>query len=117
MYERGGQLQQALLSARHTLDWQRVLNLAQRVGESLEQVASSLVTPLQQQDRHLEAFELLKQFTKWTDEPPLQVLIDGHLYGRAIYEARLLNEDLAVDLLGEFHISFHVCIKIVQLVT
>ncbi|KAL7727102.1 hypothetical protein ACLKA6_017378 [Drosophila palustris] len=99
MYERGGQLQQALLSAKHTLDWQRVLNLAQRSDESLEQIASSLVTPLQQQDRHLEAFELLKQFTKWSGEPPLQVLIDGHLYGRAIYEARLLDEDLAVDLL------------------
>ncbi|XP_034486416.1 putative elongator complex protein 1 [Drosophila innubila] len=100
MYERGGQLQQALLSAKHTLDWQRVLNLAKRAGESLEQVASSLVTPLQQQDRHLEAYELLKQFTKWTGVPPLQVLIDGHLYGRAIYEARLLDEDLAVDLLA-----------------
>lgn len=99
MYERGGQLQQALLSAKHTLDWQRVLNLAQRAGESLDQIASSMVTPLQQQDRHLEAYELLKQFTKWTDEPPLQVLIDGHLYARAIYEARLLNDDLAVDLL------------------
>ncbi|XP_034114573.1 elongator complex protein 1 [Drosophila albomicans] len=99
MYERGGQLQQALLSAKHTLDWQRVINLAKRTGEPIEQVASSMVTPLQQQDRHLEAYELSKQFTTWTDVPPLQILIDGHLYGRAIFEASLLREELSDDAL------------------
>ncbi|KAH8359617.1 hypothetical protein KR093_007925 [Drosophila rubida] len=100
MYERGGQLQQALLSAKHTLDWQRVINLAKRAGDSIEQVASSMVAPLQQQDRHLEAYELCKQFTTWTDVPPLQILIDGHLYGRAIFEASLLRDELATDALG-----------------
>ncbi|KAH8307765.1 hypothetical protein KR044_012909, partial [Drosophila immigrans] len=96
MYERGGQLQQALLSAKHTLDWQRVINLANRAGDSIEQIASSMVMPLQQQGRHLEAYELCKQFTTWKDFPPLYILIDGHLYGRAIFEASLLREELAI---------------------
>ncbi|XP_030565741.1 putative elongator complex protein 1 [Drosophila novamexicana] len=101
MYERGGQLQQALLSARHTLDWQRVLRLAQSAGEPLAQVANSLVAPLQQHDRHLEAYELLKRFEEPTSEAPLDVLLHGHLYGRAIYEAGLLDLDGTADLLGK----------------
>ncbi|EDV93458.1 putative elongator complex protein 1 [Drosophila grimshawi] len=102
MYERGDQLQQALLSARHTLDWQRVLLLAQRDGTvPLEEIAHSLVAPLQQQDRHLEAYELIKRFSQPASEEPLDVLIRGHLFGRAIYEAGLLTAAGAADLLTE----------------
>lgn len=100
LYERGGQLQQALLSARHTLDWQRVLLLAQRAGEPLAPVAISLVGPLQQQGRHLDAYELLKRFDAPDSEAPLELLLKGHLYGRAIYEAGLLDVDGTAELLG-----------------
>ncbi|XP_017969177.1 putative elongator complex protein 1 [Drosophila navojoa] len=101
LYERGGELQQALLSARHTLDWQRVLLLAQRAGEPLAQVANSLVAPLQQHDRYLDAYELLKRFEPPDSEAPLQQLLKGHLYGRAIYEAGLLDQDGTAELLAK----------------
>lgn len=101
LYERGGELQQALLSARHTLDWQRVLLLAQRAGEPLAQVANSLVAPLQQHDRYLDAYELLKRFEPPDSEAPLNQLLKGHLYGRAIYEAALLDQDGTAELLGK----------------
>ncbi|XP_022216316.2 putative elongator complex protein 1 [Drosophila obscura] len=94
MYERGGELQQALLSARHTLDWERVLVLAKALGEQpLEQVALSLVGPLQQQGRHLEASELVKEHVQ-DKEKQLEVLLEGHLYGKAIYEAGLQGGDI-----------------------
>ncbi|KAH8382396.1 hypothetical protein KR009_003318 [Drosophila setifemur] len=93
MYERGGQLQQALLSAKHTLDWQRVLVLAKKLGEPLEQVALSLVGPLQQQGRHLEAYELVKDHGG-DREKQLEVLLDGHLFGKAIYEAGLQEANI-----------------------
>ncbi|XP_017083892.2 putative elongator complex protein 1 [Drosophila eugracilis] len=92
MYERGGELQQALLSAKHTLDWQRVLVLAKKLGEPLDQVARSLVGPLQQQGRHMEAYELVKEHSKDRDRQ-LEVLLEGHLYLRAIYDAGLEEGD------------------------
>ncbi|XP_043951432.1 elongator complex protein 1 isoform X1 [Drosophila biarmipes] len=96
MYERGGQLQQALLSAKHTLDWQRVLVLAKKLGEPLDQVAQSLVGPLQQQGRHMEAYELVKEHSK-DRERQLEVLLEGHLYSRAIYEAGLEEGDALAE--------------------
>ncbi|XP_026847316.1 putative elongator complex protein 1 [Drosophila persimilis] len=111
MYERGGELQQALLSARHTLDWQRVMVLAKALGDqSLDQVALSLVGPLQQQGRHLEAAELVKEHVQ-DKEKHLEVLLEGHLYGKAIYEAGLqggnvLDEKVAPALVahaGQMH--------------
>ncbi|XP_017062099.1 putative elongator complex protein 1 [Drosophila ficusphila] len=96
MYERGGQLQQALLSAKHTLDWQRVLVLAKKLGEPLDQVAHSLVGPLQQQGRHMEAYELVKEHGG-DRERQLEVLLEGHLYSRAIYEAGLQDGDALAE--------------------
>ncbi|XP_017018499.1 elongator complex protein 1 [Drosophila kikkawai] len=96
MYERGGQLQQALLSAKHTLDWQRVLVLAKKLEEPLDQVALSLVGPLQQQGRHMEAYELVKEHGGDRNRQ-LEVLLEGHLYGRAIYEAGLEQGDALVE--------------------
>ncbi|XP_001980535.3 putative elongator complex protein 1 [Drosophila erecta] len=96
MYERGGELQQALLSAKHTLDWQRVLVLAKKLGEPLDQVAQSLVGPLQQHGRHMEAYELVKEHCQ-DRKRQLEVLLEGHLYSRAIYMAGLEDE----DVLGE----------------
>lgn len=106
MYQRGGDVEQALLTARHTLDWQRVLLLAQRAGKSLPQIAQSLVLSLQQKDRHLEAYELLKQFGQPNDKAPLEALLKGHLYLRAIYEAGLLKADGEENLLGEQYLKF-----------
>lgn len=39
LYERGGNTQQALLSAKHTLDWQRALMLAKQCEQNVSQVA------------------------------------------------------------------------------
>ncbi|XP_023035447.1 putative elongator complex protein 1 [Drosophila willistoni] len=96
MYERGGQLQQALMSARHILDWQRVLVLAKLLKESLPEVAMSMVGPLQQQSRHLEAYELVKDYVQDRDKQ-MEVLLEGHLYGRAIFEARLQGGNILAD--------------------
>ncbi|XP_039495713.1 putative elongator complex protein 1 isoform X1 [Drosophila santomea] len=96
MYERGGELQQALLSAKHTLDWQRVLVLAKKLGEPLAQVAQSLVGPLQQQGRHMEAYELVKEHCD-DRKRQLEVLLEGHLYSRAIYMAGLEDENVLAE--------------------
>lgn len=43
MYERAGDFQQAILSAKHTLDWQKCLVLSMRMGSSEETIKQLLV--------------------------------------------------------------------------
>ncbi|XP_030374223.1 putative elongator complex protein 1 [Scaptodrosophila lebanonensis] len=101
MYERGGQLTQALLSSKHILDWRRVLMLAQRTGEDIKSVALSLVPLLQEQTRHLEAHELLKSYSD-DSVAQLEVLLNGHLFLHAIYEARMVQPTKrSIELLDE----------------
>ncbi|XP_023297838.2 putative elongator complex protein 1 [Lucilia cuprina] len=92
LYERGLNMQQALLSAKHVLDWQRVLMLAKKIDpESVATVANSLISPLQEQGKHLEAFELAKKYSN-NFTSALECLFAGKLFLTAIYEINV-NED------------------------
>ncbi|XP_075146318.1 elongator complex protein 1 [Haematobia irritans] len=98
LYERGGNLQQALLSAKHTLDWQRALMLAKQSEQNVEQVAMSLIIPLQEQGRYEEAYELSKNYGNNIQES-LQCLIKGHLFVKAIFEAQIRQSAQEENLL------------------
>uniref|UniRef100_A0A1I8PUH9 Elongator complex protein 1 n=1 Tax=Stomoxys calcitrans TaxID=35570 RepID=A0A1I8PUH9_STOCA len=101
LYERGCNIQQALLSAKHTLDWQRALMLARRCEQDVAQVAMSLVMPLQEQGRFEEAYELSKNYGGNTKDS-LQCLIKGHLFLTTIFEAQLTAKNTEEDVLKEF---------------
>uniref|UniRef100_T1P7H5 Elongator complex protein 1 n=1 Tax=Musca domestica TaxID=7370 RepID=T1P7H5_MUSDO len=88
LYERGGNLQQALLSAKHILDWQRALKLAKLSGQDVAQVALSLAAPLQEQGRYEEAYHLSKTYGQ-NPKDSLQCLIKGKLFLKAISETQM----------------------------
>ncbi|XP_036325439.1 putative elongator complex protein 1 [Rhagoletis pomonella] len=98
MYERGGNLPQALLSAKHVLDWRRVLMLAQKDGIDIATLALSMVPALQEQGRYDIAHKLHKTYGTNFREA-LQCLLKGNLYLEAILEARLNIEE--ANLLDE----------------
>ncbi|CAD7092849.1 unnamed protein product [Hermetia illucens] len=96
MYERAGDLKQAITSAKHILDVDRCLMIAKQAGydkEEMRNVALSLVPGLQANSRHGDAFNLLKEFGEKFEEA-LNVLLEGRLYLRAIFEARMNDSEL-----------------------
>ncbi|XP_061393693.1 elongator complex protein 1 [Musca vetustissima] len=101
LYERGGNLQQALLSAKHTLDWQRALLLARQGDQDVAQVAVSLVVPLQEHGRYDEAYHLSKTYGQNLKES-LQCLTKGKLFLKAIFEAQSQQGPDEEDLLKSF---------------
>lgn len=89
MYEQGGDFKQALLSARHTLDWRKCVALARKCSysdEELQQLCASLVPALQENGKHQEAAELVKRFSNDRDLY-IKLLCDGKLYQEAIFES------------------------------
>ncbi|XP_053960279.1 elongator complex protein 1 [Anastrepha ludens] len=98
MYERGGNLTQALLSAKNVLDWRRVLMLAQKDGKDIATAALSMVSALQEQGRYDIAHQLLKTYGTNFKEA-LQCLLKGNLYLAAILEVRMHCQE--IDLLDE----------------
>ncbi|XP_067647290.1 elongator complex protein 1 [Eurosta solidaginis] len=92
MYERGGSVTQALLSAKNILDWRRVLMLAQRDGQDVAAIALSMVPALQEQGYYEIAHQLHKAYGANFKES-LQCLLKGHLYLQAILEVRLNSKD------------------------
>ncbi|XP_073841413.1 elongator complex protein 1 [Musca autumnalis] len=96
LYERGGNLQQALLSAKHTLDWQRALLLAKKSEQDVAQVAVSLVVPLQEQGRYEEAYHLSKTYGQ-SRKDSLQCLTKGKLFLKAIFEAQICPDNKAEE--------------------
>ncbi|XP_065355006.1 elongator complex protein 1 [Calliphora vicina] len=99
LYERGLNLQQALLSAKHVLDWQRALMLAKKIDpQTVDIVANSLISPLQEQGKHFEAFELAKKYSN-NFTASLDCLFAGKLFLRAIYEINLNESDNNKEIL------------------
>ncbi|KAM7363123.1 elongator complex protein 1 [Cochliomyia hominivorax] len=99
LYERGLNLQQALLSAKHVLDWQRALVLAKKIdSQSIDSVAMSLVSPLQEQGKYLEAYELAKKYSN-NFSTALECLFNGKLFLQAIHEINLNTTEESDDLL------------------
>uniref|UniRef100_A0A182XXP4 Elongator complex protein 1 n=1 Tax=Anopheles stephensi TaxID=30069 RepID=A0A182XXP4_ANOST len=103
MYERAGDLQQAIASARHALDWRRVIRLSATGSVPAEQVLRSLVPAL------LEAGEYDAAATIAYDHLQdarlaVECLVKDHRYERALLLANELPELQAKvrSTLGEY---------------
>ncbi|XP_031636716.1 putative elongator complex protein 1 [Contarinia nasturtii] len=98
MYERGGDstadFKQAVLSAKHTLDWKKCLRLARKSSyskEETENLCRSLLPALKENNRFADAAELVRFFNPNSIEY-IQVLCDGKFYQKAILESSGLPE-------------------------
>ncbi|CAO1437698.1 unnamed protein product [Diamesa serratosioi] len=92
MYERGGEYQQAMMSARNILDWQRCLVLAKKSGSSQEDIkdlAGKLIVSLKDTGKYKEAAELVKKFYPEDVEQLLDTLAKGKLYSDALFEVEM----------------------------
>lgn len=98
MYERGGNLAQALLCSKHILDWQRVLMLAQRDTKDAQDVGTvvlSMLPALLEQGHYQVAHELQKTYGK-NFKQAIKCLVKGHLYFQAIVEVSVNSEEVAL---------------------
>lgn len=90
MYERGGDYKQAMLTARHTLDWHKCLSLAKKclsTDDEIDQLLTSLIIALQENGKFKDAAELVRRYRNDFDLY-VKLLCDGRLYSDAIFEAR-----------------------------
>lgn len=90
MYERGGDYKQALLTAKHTLDWRKCLLLAKKCSSSddeVDQLCASLIPALQESGKFKDAAELVKRYRNNFDLY-VNLLCDGRHYSDAIFEAK-----------------------------
>ncbi|KAJ6635662.1 Elongator complex protein 1 [Pseudolycoriella hygida] len=96
MYERCGDLRQAMLSAKHILDWEKCLTLANRLNmpkDEIVQLVTSLIPALKEAGNHSDAAELALG-TLNDLELCIRILCDGRLYQKAMYVARMNQEQL-----------------------
>lgn len=99
MYERSGNLAQALLCSKHILDWRRVLILAQKDAKDVGTMALSMLPALLEQRQYQVAHELQKTYgTNFMEA--IKYLVKGHLYFQAIMEVNLNSGE--VELLEEY---------------
>ncbi|CAO1392666.1 unnamed protein product [Diamesa tonsa] len=83
MYERGGEYQQAIMSARNILDWQRCIVLAKKSGmsqEDIKDLAGKLIASLKDTGKYKDAAELVKKFYPEDVEQLLETLAKGKLF-------------------------------------
>lgn len=90
MYERGGDYKQAMLTAKHTLDWRKCLLLAKKCSstdEEIDQLCASLIPALEESGKFKDAAELVKRYRSNFDLY-MRLLCDGKHYSDAIFEAK-----------------------------
>ncbi|XP_037897986.1 putative elongator complex protein 1 [Glossina fuscipes] len=105
MYERGGNLAQALQSAKHILNWQRVLLLARKLKEDMAVVAKSLINPLEEQGKFEEAYDISKAYGN-NFKQSLEILVRGKIFLKAIFEAEMRDDSL-LDTLIKMELLLH----------
>lgn len=101
IYEKAGDYQQAISSARNAADWERCLKLAKTAGyedEELRRLVQSLIPALQETGQYVAASRLAQDHLK---EPRIAVdiLLRDHLFGEALLEAHLSDRSLVEDLI------------------
>lgn len=90
MYERGGDYKQAMLTAKHTLDWRKCLLLAKKCSstdDEIDQLCASLIPALQENGKFKDAAELVKRYRNNFDLY-VKLLCEGKHYSDAIFEAK-----------------------------
>ncbi|XP_050068179.1 elongator complex protein 1 [Anopheles maculipalpis] len=93
MYERAGDLQQAIASARHALDWRRVVRLSGGCSMPAEQVLRSLVPALLEAGEYDAAATIAYDHLK-DARLAVECLVKDHRYERALL---LANEPTLQD--------------------
>lgn len=103
MYERGEDFNQALSSARNSLDWQRCLILAKKCSfddSQLKDLAGKLMTSLSDLNRHKECTEIVRKFFNDDKKLLIETLCNGKFYSDALLEVLLNgNEDLIESII------------------
>ncbi|GAB0088746.1 Elongator complex protein 1 [Sergentomyia squamirostris] len=88
MYERAGNLEEAIQTAKNTVDYNRCLSLKKKSGasdEDLAKLASSLIPSMKENCMFWEAADLIKTYMKNSSQV-IETLLDGKLYMAALYE-------------------------------
>ncbi|XP_059609291.1 elongator complex protein 1 [Phlebotomus argentipes] len=88
MYERAGNLEEAIQTAKNTLDFNRCLTLKKKSGateEELTKLVSSLIPSMKENCMFREAADLMKQYMRNSTQV-IETLLEGKLYMAAVYE-------------------------------
>lgn len=110
MYERGGDYQQALSSARNTLDWQRCILLAKKYGHDdaqLKELAGKLISSLNESNRCKESSELVRRFFSEDKKMLIETLVSGRHYTEALLEITLSGDEDFIDTILKPRLSVH----------
>lgn len=97
MYERAGDLSQAVQTAKSSLDWRRCLSMCEK--DEINNLAHSLTYALEGAGRFEEAFRIHKDYCS-NMEKAILILLNGKLFLQAIFECRNGN----MELLGKLDI-------------
>ncbi|XP_065088523.1 elongator complex protein 1 [Ochlerotatus camptorhynchus] len=101
IYEKAGDYQQAIASARNAADWERCLKLATTAGygdEELRRLVQSLIPALQESGEYEAASRLAKDHLK-DPKIAVEILLVDHLFGKALLEAHLSDRALVEELI------------------
>lgn len=88
MYERAGNLEEAIQTAKNILDFNRCLSLkkkSQATEEDLVILVNSLIPSMKENCMFREAADLIKQYMKNSTQV-IETLLEGKLYMAAVYE-------------------------------
>lgn len=110
MYERGGDYQQALSSARNTLDWQRCLILAKKClfdESQLKDLAGKLMASLSDLNRFKECSEIVRNFYSDDKKLLIETLTNGRHYTEALLEISLSGDENLIDSLINARFNQH----------
>lgn len=100
MYERGGEYQQALSSARNTLEWQRCVVLARKCSYSeveMKELALKLSSSLGDSGRFKEAAQLVRKFHPENVSMLVEILTQGRLYSEALFEIAASGDESLIE--------------------
>lgn len=95
MYERAGDLSQAIQTAKSSLDWRRCLSLCNK--DEIKNMSYSLAQALEGAGKYEEAYRVNKFYCNDT-EKAIRTLLNGKLFLEAVFECKNGNS----EILGEF---------------
>ncbi|XP_058824960.1 elongator complex protein 1 [Topomyia yanbarensis] len=96
IYEKAGDFQQAIASARNAVDWARCLRLAKMANQDesdTRRLVQTLIPALQETAEYEAASYLAKDYLK-DSKLAVDILLKDHLFGKAMLEAQLADESL-----------------------
>ncbi|XP_058451587.1 elongator complex protein 1 [Malaya genurostris] len=101
IYEKAGDYQQAIASARNAVEWERCLRLARMANYDdgdMRRLVQSLIPALQENAEFEAASYLAKEYLK-DSKFAIAILLKDHLYEKAMMEAQLTDPTLIEALI------------------